>query len=186
MKLIILFGPPAVGKMTVGKAIAEKTGLKLLHNHMSIELVLNFFDFDEKGFDRLNRVIRNEILKEIAESEYKGAIFTYVWALDYTSDAEYLEPFMKHFEDKGGEVYFVELEADLDERLVRNKHPDRLAAKASKRNLEQSERALLTHEKQYRFNSTAGEFKGKKHLKINNTTLSPEEVAKLVIDTFSI
>lgn len=186
MKLIIVFGPPAVGKMTVGKAIAEKTGLKLLHNHMSIELVLNFFDFDEPGFDRLNSLIRNAILKEIAESEHKGAVFTYVWALDHQSDEDYLKPFMAHFEDKGGEVYFVELEADLDKRLIRNKHPDRLAAKASKRNLEQSERALLTHEKQYRFNSKEGEFAGKKHIKINNNTLSPEEVADIVIGTFSI
>lgn len=186
MKLIILFGPPAVGKMTVGKAIAEKTGLKLLHNHMSIELVLHFFDFDEPGFDRLNSTIRNAILREIAESEYKGAIFTYVWALDHASDADYLQPFMAHFEDKGGDIYFVELEADLDERLIRNKHPDRLAEKASKRNLEQSERALLRHETQYRFNSKKGEFDGKRHIKINNTHLSPEKTAQLVIDTFSI
>ena len=43
MKLVILFGPGAVGKMTVGKALAEITELKLFHNHMSLELANQFF-----------------------------------------------------------------------------------------------------------------------------------------------
>jgi shikimate kinase len=43
MKLVILFGPPAVGKMTVGQQLANLTGFKLFHNHMTIELALNFF-----------------------------------------------------------------------------------------------------------------------------------------------
>ena len=45
MKLIVIFGPPAVGKMTVGKELSRITKLKLFHNHMSIELVNKFFDF---------------------------------------------------------------------------------------------------------------------------------------------
>ena len=46
MKLIIIFGPPAVGKMTVGYELAKITGLRLFHNHMTIDLVLNFFDLE--------------------------------------------------------------------------------------------------------------------------------------------
>ena len=40
MKLVIIIGPPAVGKMTIGQALEKITDLKLFHNHMSIELVL--------------------------------------------------------------------------------------------------------------------------------------------------
>ncbi|MCH7663235.1 MAG: shikimate kinase, partial [Chloroflexi bacterium] len=43
MKFIILFGPLAVGKMTVGQELEKLTGLKLFHNHLTIELVLPFF-----------------------------------------------------------------------------------------------------------------------------------------------
>ena len=39
MKLILIFGPQAVGKMTVGQELATLTGLKLFHNHMTIDLV---------------------------------------------------------------------------------------------------------------------------------------------------
>jgi ATP-dependent Lon protease len=38
--LLFVVGPPAVGKMSVGQAIAERTGLRLFHNHISIELAL--------------------------------------------------------------------------------------------------------------------------------------------------
>ena len=34
--LVIILGPHAVGKMTVGQKLAEITDLRLFHNHMSI------------------------------------------------------------------------------------------------------------------------------------------------------
>ena len=53
MNLIILFGPPAVGKMTVGQELSRLTGYPLLHNHMTIDLVTEFFDFGTPQFGRL-------------------------------------------------------------------------------------------------------------------------------------
>ena len=47
MDFIIIFGPQAVGKMTVGEELAKKTGYKLFHNHMTIDLVLQFFSWEE-------------------------------------------------------------------------------------------------------------------------------------------
>ena len=43
MKLVLLIGSGAVGKMTVGQELAKITGLKLFHNHMTIEPVLELF-----------------------------------------------------------------------------------------------------------------------------------------------
>lgn len=43
MKLLLLFGNSAVGKMTVGQELAKITPLKLFHNHMMIEPVLEIF-----------------------------------------------------------------------------------------------------------------------------------------------
>ncbi|GGA15578.1 hypothetical protein GCM10008018_70410 [Paenibacillus marchantiophytorum] len=36
MKLIIIFGPQAVGKMTVGHELEKVTGMTVFHNHMTI------------------------------------------------------------------------------------------------------------------------------------------------------
>lgn len=43
MKLVFLFGPQAVGKMTIGHELEKITQLKLLHNHMTIDLLHPFF-----------------------------------------------------------------------------------------------------------------------------------------------
>lgn len=38
MKLVFLYGPPAVGKLTVAQALAQKTSFKVLHNHLVNDL----------------------------------------------------------------------------------------------------------------------------------------------------
>ncbi len=40
MKLVMIFGNLAVGKMTVGQELAKITNFKLFHNHMTIEPVI--------------------------------------------------------------------------------------------------------------------------------------------------
>ena len=48
MKFVLIFGPQAVGKMTVGQELAKITDLKLFYNHMTIDLVGQFFDYGTK------------------------------------------------------------------------------------------------------------------------------------------
>lgn len=82
MKLVLLFGPQAVGKMTVGEQLARLTGLKLFHNHMTIELVSHFFSYGTATGKRLVNLFRQAIFEEVAKSELEGLIFTYVWYFD--------------------------------------------------------------------------------------------------------
>jgi hypothetical protein len=183
MKLVVIFGPPAVGKMTVGAELAKLTGLKLFHNHLTIELVLNFFDFSTPEFNLLVSEFRRRIFEEVAKSDLKGMIFTFVWALDLESEREYIENFCDIFREKG-DVYFVELEADFDERLRRNESEFRLAEKPSKRNIEASTANLIKHEENYQLNTDGDFFYEENYLKINNTNLSAERTAQMIVDKF--
>ncbi len=186
MKFILLFGPPAVGKMTVGQELAKRTGLKLFHNHLSIELVLHFFDFGEPGFRRLDDHIRFGVFREVAQSELPGLIFTLCWAFNEPEDEAYVNRVTAIFEKQGADVYFVELEASLEERLIRNRHETRLAHKASKRNVERSEQVLLYHNEKFQFNSEPGQFQRPNYLRIDNTNLLPEEVVAQITQAFSL
>lgn len=186
MKLVLIFGPQAVGKMTVGQELEKITELKLFHNHMTIELVLPFFDYGTESFKRLVNLFRREIFEEVSKSDLYGIIFTYVWALDQQSDWNYIGKICNIFESKGGEVYFVELEADFETRLERNKSPHRLAHKPSKRNIEQSEQHLIDTMEKYRFNTLEGEIQKKNYLKINNTNLGAEKVAQIIKEKFQL
>ena len=60
-KLVIIMGPPAVGKMTVGQELAKITGLKLFHNHITIDLVSEFFSVRTKSGWYLLVKLRYEI-----------------------------------------------------------------------------------------------------------------------------
>jgi hypothetical protein len=78
---IIVCGPPAVGKITVAKAIAARNGYKVLHNHVSIESALAYFPFGTPGFRTISESVRKAVLAAVAESDLLGLIFTFVWAL---------------------------------------------------------------------------------------------------------
>ncbi len=183
MKFIILFGPSAVGKMTVGQALADATGVKLYHNHLSIEAVRPVFDFGTKEFNRLVTLIRTETIREAAKSDIPGLIFTFVWALDRPKEFAYIDEFVKIMEAEGAETFYVELEASLETRLIRNKGETRLLAKPSKRELETSER-ILHMEQKYKLNTEEGEFDKPNYIKINNENLEPKEVAAQIIEYF--
>ncbi len=186
MKLVVIFGPQAVGKMTVGQELEKITDLKLFHNHLTIELVHPFISVGTDAGKALVRTLRNEIFSAVAASDSKGIIFTFICNFDTEKDWNYLQDIASLFRTNGGEVYFVELEADTDERLRRNKTPNRLEHKPTKRDMEFSEKDLLKSVANHRLNSFDSEIKEKNYLRINNTNLEPSEVALKIKSTFSL
>ncbi|MFD3449376.1 AAA family ATPase [Microbacteriaceae bacterium 4G12] len=185
MKFVLVFGPQAVGKMTVGQELAKITDLKLFHNHMTIDLLEPFFGFSSEMW-RLSTLFREEIFESFAKSDHYGMIFTFVWAFNHEEDWEFVEKICNIFSSKGADLYFVELEADVEERLNRNKTPHRLEHKPTKRNIEQSEYDLLNTMEKYRLNSKEGEIQQKNYLKLNNTNMSAEEVAQVIQHKFNL
>lgn len=78
MKLVFLIGDGAVGKMTVGQELMKITDLRLFHNHMTIEPVIEIFGyFHGESISKLREVIFEEFVK----TDNYGLIFTYIWAL---------------------------------------------------------------------------------------------------------
>lgn len=94
--------------------------------------------------------------------------------------------YIQIFKDNNAEIYIVELEANLEERLKRNKMENRLLNKPSKRNLEWSEKDLLKSVEKYRFNSKENEIKEKNYLRIDNTNLNANVVAEMIKNRFKL
>lgn len=58
MKLVFLFGNTAVGKMTVGQELMKITDLRLFHNHMTIEPVIEIFgSYNSEVIEELREII---------------------------------------------------------------------------------------------------------------------------------
>ncbi len=182
MKFVLIFGSGAVGKMTVGQELMKLTGLRLFHNHMTIEpVVATFGYYDGKVITEL----RETIFKAFAASGLPGMIFTYMWDFARRDDWDYIEHVKEIFAPYGTEFYYVELVAPLEVRLQRNATENRIRNKPSKANLEMSNRFLL-EEKNYRLVSNEGEIPFDNYLRIENADMSPEDAAKLIRDTFGL
>ena len=187
MRLLFIFGAHAAGKMTVGQAVSRLTPMKLFHNHMTIEPVIELFGaYNGAAVERLRQVV----FEEFAKTDNYGLIFTFIWAFDVSYDEEYVRRLSKMYEDAGAQVDYVELVAPQEVRLVRNRTENRLQHKASKRDVALSEARFLDAESRYRCVSEPGEIVRRlgigpeRYLRIDNTELSPDAVADMIVRHF--
>ena len=181
MKLLFILGNSAVGKMTVGQELMKITDLRLFHNHMSIELVIEIFG-------KFNRTvingIRELVFEEFAKSDCYGLIFTYMMAFDLQSEWDYINHVSDIFKRENADIYFAELVAPQEIRLQRNATENRLANKASKRDIEASNQRLVDDDIKYRIESSDGEVTFENYIKIDNSDISAEDAAKMIKDRF--
>ena len=106
---------------------------------------------------------------------------------DSQEQLDYLTGLTRLFKSNGAKCCVVELCADFDVRLVRNKSENRLLHKESKRNLEWSESEMRATSEVCRLNSYDGEeLPFENYIKIDNTNLAADEVARLIKSHFTI
>lgn len=183
--LIIVCGPQAVGKMTVAESIRDKLKYNLMTNHDSIEISDKIFGFATPAQREFNQFFREKAF-ETAVKHNVDLIFTYVCAFEMQAERDYLTALADQFTSNGGNFYFVELSADISVRLQRNETPHRLERKPSKRDIMGSKANLLEDAERHRLNSEPDEVWFVNHIKIDNSDLSPDEAADIVIDKFGL
>ena len=101
MKFVLIFGGIAVGKMTVAQELAKITDLRLFHNHMTIEPVIEIFG--AFNFDVIS-CLRDVIFEEFVKTDSYGMVYTGAWALENPDDWEYFGKITERFTRAGGEV----------------------------------------------------------------------------------
>ena len=181
MKLVLIFGNAAVGKMTVGQELMKITDLRLFHNHVTIEPVLEVFgNFNINVIKRL----RDVFFEEFAKSDLYGMIFTYMFDFDDQDEWDYIRHVTDIFSD--AEVYYVELTAPQKIRLERNRSENRLKHKPSKRNIELSDMLLINSDNKYRFESYEGEVPFENYIKLDTSERSAAETAKIIKEQFRL
>ena len=183
MKLVLLVGNGAVGKMTVGQELMKLTDLRLFHNHMTIEPVLEIF-----GTFHTDAILqmREVIFREFAKSDNYGMIHTIMWAFDMQEDWDYINHVVDIFKEHNAEIYCVELVAPQEIRLQRNETANRLAHKASKRDLASSRERVIAMDEKFRLESNPGEIPFENYMRIDNSNLEPDVVAAMIKERFSL
>ena len=183
MKLVLLIGNSTAGKMTVGQELAKITQLRLFHNHMMIEPVLEIFG---QWRPDVTQRLRQVIFEEFAKSENYGMIFTFMWAFDVQEDWDYVDWVKGIFGLPEEDVYYVELIAPQEVRLQRNATENRLKHKASKRNIEDSNSRLIRDDQNHRCESYPCEITHPNYLRLENAEIPAEEAARIIKEHFAL
>lgn len=167
MELVIIYGAPGVGKLTVARELARTTRYKLFHNHLTVDMVGSLFDFGSEQAVRLTARFRLEMLDEAAMAGIPGVIFTLVYASG--DDDQYVRDIIDAVEPHGGNVRFVLLTCETDELL--NRVSDESRAAFRKLRDPDVVRRLITE------SEMSTPVPHKPGLVIDNTHLAPDEAA---------
>jgi hypothetical protein len=175
MKLIIIYGPPAVGKLTVAKELAKITGYKLFHNHLTVDLVYSLFSFGTKEYSDLVEKIRLDAIGFAAKNKLKGMIFTLVYGVEThggRKDDIFIKKIIGRVKKYNGQTLFVKLSCKDGELHKRLKHPSRKEFKKIN-NVEilNSIRGRCDVDSEIPF---------VKNQSIDNTSLPPKKVARMI------
>ena len=176
---IFIIGAPASGKMTIGQELSRKTDATLFYNHKAIDFALEIYqDFTEEMWEFVRGITFSFL--ETSSRNHRSIILTDV--IDFSNKYQllYLKQIQDLLDDYHQEILFVELETSLEERLHRNRTENRLKHKPLKRHIEISEREILETAETLQLNSQHQPNELHHYLKINNTNLSAEEVAKQI------
>ncbi len=111
MTFVLLYGPPAAGKLTVARELARLTGFKLFHNHVSVDVAEDIFSRNSPSFGRVVKSINQIVFQEAAREEV-DLIFTFVYA--HPQDAPEVRWMLDIFEKNGARILLVQLTCERE------------------------------------------------------------------------
>jgi dephospho-CoA kinase len=132
MNLIILYGPPASGKLTIGQILAKRIGYPLLHNHLVADFASALFPYGTEAYATFSEELRVRAIKTAIEQKVPGLIMTFAYGLetkDGLRDDTVLQELSRIVRKGGGKTTFVRLYADHSTLMERLGLPSRLQHK---------------------------------------------------------
>jgi shikimate kinase len=125
MRVVFLYGPPAVGKHAVGTRLATLTGFRLFHNHLTVNLATAIFARESEPWVRLLQGLRRYVYAEAARAG-TDLVVTGVYR-GTTEQARNWHAMLQPVRAAGGQVLFVQLHCSREELFRRVQNPSRQA-----------------------------------------------------------
>jgi shikimate kinase len=120
MKLIILHGPPASGKLTLANRLKDELGYNVLHNHLTVDLALEVYsEFGEGDFYDFVDKLRSLAIEKACKNKMEGLIVTFCF--DVAIDMKIVEYWESIVSNYGGKILpiYINVSAEvLAERVV--------------------------------------------------------------------
>lgn len=172
--IVVIYGPPGVGKLTVAKELHKITQLPLFHNHLSRDLVHSVFGKLE-NYSLMDK-IRLDFF-EFATENSLGLIFTFVYA--YQDDDVFMDKLVEIAQKSETEIYFIQLLCDSEIWKERLENEERMAYKKVRD-------FNLVQETMKKYDILSPYSNNKNHQTLDITNLKPEETAQIIKDFIKI
>ena len=173
--LVFVYGPPAVGKLTVAREVARQTGFRVLHNHLTIDAVTSVFEWGTPSFFRLVDEFRTSLV-ETAATEGVDLVLTFAYAPP--GDDRAVHGYVDAYNGHGGRVLFVQLRASESELVRRAVDPSRHAhGKLTDTDV------LVDVLARYDFGQAVPY---EPNLLVDTTTISPEDAAATIVSHYGL
>lgn len=171
---VLIYGPPAAGKLTVATELANQYMLKVVDNHASVDPALRLFSFGEAELGALVEEIRVALISAAARA---GVDIVTTLVYGHGVDEEHVRKITEPTIEVGGQVHYVQLlppDDVLEQRVV-------MASRTRTKK--------ITDVSVLRASMTRYDLRTPIHaddLQIDNSYLSPEDVARTIGATFGL
>jgi broad-specificity NMP kinase len=172
MKLVFIYGAPGTGKLTVARELAARTGFRLFHNHLTVDLARTLFEYDTPEYLEYVRFLRRDAFERAVQNDV-NLIFTFWYSKE---SAPSVQRYTEIIERNGGEVVFVKLYCPPEILEQRVQNPERKNWKIS--NLQSLKNALENTDLNFVIPGT--------RLIIDNSDLEPGLAAKHIQITLQL
>ena len=117
-QLFFLYGPPASGKLIVGKLVAKATGCGLFDNTLTVNLGQRLFRFGSEPFVEICRDIRSLVFQRAVKEALPGLVFTFCYS--HPRDDQFIERVEEIMNEGAWTIVYAYLYADqniLEQRV---------------------------------------------------------------------
>lgn len=171
MQLIFLYGPPAVGKLTVATMLSKITGLPLVDNHAINNPIARVFGWDHPQRSRLAHQFRLELFQAAAREKVSLITTFGGGGAEYN---DFIQKAKTIVESEGGNVAFVRLSAPIETLLQRVENASR--GTHEKMTTPESLKTFIEQRPDVLAQADVSE-----HLEIDSAAHSPEEMVKMIV-----
>lgn len=123
MKLIVLYGPPAAGKLTIARELEKLTGFRVVDMNLTLAAVTQLFPMGTSRYKELNRSFRWQLLEAAAQENLPGVILTHGYS--HHENAPFIQGLIDLIKRHNGQIYFVYVTCPVQELEKRIDGPSR-------------------------------------------------------------